>query len=192
VCFRGDDVTAIGQADGDWEYSCNNPFHADGTHSWIVSARGVTTYVTSREGYLDELGVSDDLLASIQPDDPWLEYGVVEHRFSEQSSSYARLVSEYGHSRMSSAHGGWIEPPLPGRIVSSRLAQGLGQLAREQLIAKTFQMSTGYWAYNGPTSYWAPPPAPPESRTLTWMEYATQQGLDPEEWVLPSFPTNSR
>jgi hypothetical protein len=39
--------------------------------------------------------------------------------------------------------------------------------------------ATGYWAYNSSISYWALPPAPPVDHVLTYTDYATAIGLDP-------------
>ena len=185
-CFTADEVTVAGKVDGLWEYRCDNSWHKSGPHTWVVTPTLSGGYIPAREGYLADLGVYEDLLACIEPGDGWLEYGVVEDRYRRRAPTvYASLVSSYSHSAQNEAHGGQIKNPPQRRTVSSRLAQALGQLATEGLIAKGWQKSTGYWSYNGTTSFWAPIPAPAEGNATTWEAYATANGLDPRRWLLP-------
>ncbi len=43
---------------------------------------------------------------------------------------------------------------------------------------------TGRWRYNNPASYWAVAVAEPSTESLTWAEFATSAGLDPETWTV--------
>ena len=153
---------------------------------WTVSPPKAATSTAPQDGELARLGVYDDLMLCIHPEDPWLEYGVVEDRYRRlQPAKYAELISKYSHSRRNAIRGGPDVNPDQSPKTSSRLASALSHLAGAGLIAKSFGPATGYWDYNGIISHWAPLPAPDEDKVQSWSEYATENALDPEEWDLP-------
>ena len=63
--------------------------------------------------------------------------------------------------------------------VSAFLAGTLGRLWSRGVVVGQERNATGYWTYNSSISYWALPPAPPEDHVLTYIDYATDIGLDP-------------
>lgn len=68
--------------------------------------------------------------------------------------------------------------------MSSFLAGCVGQLGREGVISTRRGPTTGYWSYLPSATQAARRPAPAEGETLTWVELATQRGLDPDQWEL--------
>lgn len=179
-CFTAEDVSPAGHG----QYCCENPRHDDGSYTWTPEPQAKPA-TPGRESTLIELGVYDDLLACIHGDDGWLEWGVVEDRYRNIApATYNDLVQRYSHSRRNAVRGGPDVKPAHGRLVSNRLSIALGQLHAEGLVSWSHRQATGYWHYNGKTSFYAPVPAPAEDNVLTWESYATKQGLDPNDWVL--------
>ena len=68
--------------------------------------------------------------------------------------------------------------------VSKFLAGAMGQLHREGLITNNRWKPTGYWTYLGAVSYWSWSADTDPTRRLTWTDYATTGGLDPDTWSL--------
>jgi hypothetical protein len=174
LCPYGDDevmitVTPDGEA---WHYVCTSPAH-DEPWAWDskIEAQGL-----GREGICEELGLYDDLLLCVHGGEPWVEYGIVEHRYKELRPDvyFGELLTRYGH-RMQG-----------GRrfTLSALLAKVLGQLGREGLLSGRFGKATGYWSYNGQVSYWAPVPSPPVEDQLTWVDFAIAEGIAPDDWSI--------
>jgi hypothetical protein len=79
------------------------------------------------------------------------------------------MVARWGHTRQG-----------PRRFtVSAFLAATLGRLWSRGVVVGQERNATGYWAYNSSISYWVLPPAPPVDHVLTYIDYATDIGLDP-------------
>jgi len=188
ACFLADYVTDFkaNHLTGLWYYQCFNPVHGESPHRWTVTPPKAAPSAAPQDGELARLGVYEDLPLCIHPDDPWLEYGVVEDRYRRlRPGPYAELILKYSHSRRNAIRGGPDVNPDQSPKTSSRLASALSNLAGAGLIAKSVGPATGYWGYNVTISHWAPLPAPDEGRVLTWSAYAIENGLDPEDWDLP-------
>jgi hypothetical protein len=49
-------------------------------------------------GIAAELGVYDDVFLCLSPGEPWLEHGIVEHRYKELCpTAYRRMIDRWGH-----------------------------------------------------------------------------------------------
>lgn len=181
TCHFADDVTYT-KTGGEFVYTCDNPKH--GPISWRKPATNPAT--NAREGYLIEHGVYGDLLSCVRADDPWLEYGVVEHRYRIlRPQTYATLVRSYSHAARNAARGGTIATPDRSMTTSRRLSGALSQLAEEGLLSSRKGRASGFWSYNSDVSHYGPVPAPAGDAFLSWVAFATKEGLDPQQWILP-------
>lgn len=74
---------------------------------------------------------------------------------------------------------------LDDNSASSFLGGCLGRLAREGAIStRRHRTTTGYWSYLPEVTHAAGVPAPPDDHFLSWHNYAVDNGLDPNNWVL--------
>ncbi len=49
-------------------------------------------------GIAAELGVYDDVFLCLSPGEPWLEHGIVEHRYKElRPTAYRQMIDRWGH-----------------------------------------------------------------------------------------------
>jgi len=172
LCAHDDEVSAVpdGEQSG-WRFVCEN--HVP-PYTWLVKTPRTSS---GREGISAEIGLYDDLVECVYRDDPWLEHGVVEYRYQLLRPTLYReeLVARFGHRAQGPRH----------FSASALIAKALGQLRDEGILSWQYGKATGFWAYNGSISYWAPVPPPDDGRELTWTQFAHDVGLDPECWVLP-------
>jgi len=136
---------------GLWAFTCTGTIGHTEPYRWqTTTAREVVDQALSG-GKSEELGLYDDLPRCLSPSEPWVEYGVVEYRYSVLNPSvYSQLLADYGHTRIE-------RKPY---TASAFIAAALGRLAEAGIVALQFGPATGYWSYNGTVSYWALPPAP--------------------------------
>ena len=164
--------------DGVWLHTCTNTAnHGTKPYSWQESPDDHDD--AKYGGLAEEWGVYDDLLACFTPGEPFIEYGIVEYRYKQRNPGrYALLVNEYGHTAGS---------PGPSSYTASKFLAGrLGEMFRrgDLLFHDHDGKGTGRWQYNNPASYWALAVAEPSTESLTWAEFATSAGLDPETWTV--------
>jgi hypothetical protein len=100
LCSRDDqiDITAIGP--GVWRLTCHSSRHPDGPYTWQATA---TERVNepAMEGKTAELGLYEDLPRCLVKGEAFVEYGVVEHRYSQlRPDVYQRLLDDYSHTRI--------------------------------------------------------------------------------------------
>ncbi len=175
LCGNDEEITVTGLAiPGRWLYICSaiGKFHVE-PYQWNIPCEQP---LAAGDGITAELGLYDDLPRCVTPGEPWVEYGIVEHRYKRLRPDvyYDELLPRYGHTKIG-----------PKRFTtSSFIAAALGHLERDGILAWSQTKATGYWAYNGVISSWAVPPEPPADQRLTWVEFAGDQGLDPQDWVL--------
>lgn len=173
LCSLDDQYVVTLHGDGTrWLYTCDGPGHKP--YNWDRPVASPQS--EGREGIIAELGLYDDLLACLDPNEPrWVEHGVVEHRYltTHPRTYFGELLPRWGHTSDRTAR---------GKSTSLVLAQAMGQLRREELLEYRTWKPTGFWAKNSTISYWTRPPAPPDSERLTWHTHATQLGLDPSNW----------
>jgi hypothetical protein len=114
----------------------------------------------------------NDLPQCLVEGESFVEYGVVEYRYSElRPDVYRRLLSDYSHTR--------IERHKP-YTASVFIALALGRLADLGDVLYRVGPATGYWAYNEVISYWALPPGPAEAESsISWAQFCAVNGLDP-------------
>jgi hypothetical protein len=169
LCGRDDRIEVTTIADSLWRYTCassskNHPF------SWMGSTSSEPDDAKT-ENKADELGLYHDLPLCLVKGEPFVEYGVVEHRFSLlRPQVFDQLVEDYGHTRQG-----------PKKYTASAfIAKTLGTLFDRGVILYRDGSATGRWSYNSGISHWALPPGPsdPES-ILTYEQYCLAQGIDP-------------
>lgn len=174
-CFTADEVTQRRSIDGLWTFSCDYGSKHEGgdAHVWDDTNDAGSSDGDVRQSLTPYLS---PLRACLQPDEPYVEYGIVEWRFRGVSARlFAELVEEHGHTRLN---------PIPSKkSTSAYLAQSLGLLAADGELVRVYGTATGTWSYNGQVTYWAVPPGPPTASRLSWKAYAAAEGLDPDDIV---------
>jgi hypothetical protein len=126
-----------------------------------------------------KLGVYDDIFLCLSPEEPWLEHGIVEHRYKELCpAAYLEMIDRWGHVSQG-----------PRRYsVTAFLTRAWSQLARDGILATKLGPATGLYQHNGSILYWAFPPGPEAHRIRTWADFAADLGLSPYVWTLPGEP----
>jgi hypothetical protein len=174
LCGIDDDVLSMPRGAGDeWDFTCTGSMGHSEPYSWIVH---VEDGLDGRSGSMSELGLYEDLPACLRVGEPWVEHGVVEHRYKvlRPDVYFGELLPLYGHVAIG-----------PTRYSTSTfLAQALSHLLREGAVAWQYSRRTGFWTYAQQISYWALPPAPALDHRYMWAEYAADHGLDPMKWDL--------
>ena len=159
-CFSADDVT--------YQYRCVNT-SAHPEHLWLATLRSVTFADDSPDGVTDEL--LDPLSHCVVDGEPFMEYGVVEHRLrARYPELFAAHVAERGHSMFGTR---------PATASSVRFGVALGRLERDGKLVSRYGPATGAWSHNERVTYWAKRGPEPDG-SLTWVEYCAQLGRDPE------------
>jgi hypothetical protein len=156
-------------APGLWRYTCDNASrHA--SYTWTGTATSAADELTT-DNKTDELGLYDDLPRCLIIGEPFVEYGIVEYRYSVlRPDVYASLIDDYGHTRAG-----------PKQYTASAfIGKAMGTLADRGEVLYRPGQATGYWAYNSGISYWALPPGPTDpSARLSYKDWAMGAGLDP-------------
>lgn len=172
-CHYADDVTLERLAGGIVRYTCAAR-HPDG-HEFIwemtLERAAVGAAPSSGTGVTAEL--YDPMLQCVLPDEPFVEYGIVEYRLSQRYPDlYRAHIAERGHVMLE-----------PSRVTASnsRFGPTLVRLAANGLLTRIFDRATGAWSYNGRTTYWARP-GTATTRTLTWDRYCQMSGR-PSDWT---------
>jgi hypothetical protein len=177
LCGDADDVVRTPTGPGSWRYTCSRTCqrHPGGTaYTWTGTDLAA---IRTREysGLVDELGVPADLLACLRAGDPWVEYGIVEHRYSQlRPANYQQLVDRYGHRRLSRDNAGGSAE----QTASWYMSQALSRMSRTGEVCLQFGPATGCWGSTPRISYWALSPAPPLEHKLTYASFADREGLD--------------
>ena len=122
----------------------------------------------------DELageGITDELLgplgACVDPDEPLVEYGIVEYRLRQRDPDlFLAHVRDRGPVTLG-----------PKAYTPSSVGFGvaLGRLAQAGELISKYGPATGAWRYNSQITYWARPPAP-DRAMLTWVDYCEAVG----------------
>ena len=167
ICGLDDDVQLL-QAAGEWIFTCDAATHVPYEWRPTLTSRTLRSY---RSGVGEELGVYDDLLACV--DDGLAEYGVIEYRFATRApETYAELIRRYSHGALG-----------PKRYTTSSFLGGaLGQLWREEAIDGRWVPATAYWSYNTQVGGYATAPVHDDTPVLSWEQFATSLGIDPQTW----------
>jgi hypothetical protein len=182
LCAHDDEVTMLPIGDGsEWAFTCTATTGHSAPYVWTVK---VERGMAGREGITAELGLYDDLPRCVRVGDPWIEHGILEHRYKllRPDVYFDELLPRYGHVALKSKR----------YTTSVFIASALGQLMREGALAWQYAPATGLWNYNHKISFWALPPAPPLEERLTWAEFAGREGLDSKVWdVTPPRPKHT-
>ena len=172
-CYSADEVTQRRSVDRLWTFTCDYTSRHDdrAPYVWddLNEPGGVDGGVQrSLDPYLGPLR------SCVLPDEPYVEYGIVEWRFRERAPVlFEELVREHGHVRLNVID--------TKKTASAYLAQALGLLAAAGQLVRVYGTATGTWSYNGQVTYWAVPPGPPTTSRLSWKAYAQEHGLDPDD-----------
>jgi hypothetical protein len=171
LCSRDDLIAVEPMGPGVWQYTCANRKHGSAGFAWQATATQRVDEPPD-DDKAARLGMYDDLPACLVPGEPFLEYGVVEHRFSQRRPDvYQKLIDDYSHTRLQR------RKPYTASVF---IALALGRLAKHGEVLYRVGPATGYWSYNEVISYWALPPGPVDVGVrLTWAQYAEANGLDP-------------
>lgn len=171
-CHYADDVSLERIPNGLVRYTCVGR-HGDGQDFiWEMTQKQASE---GRAGGSAGAGVTADLfdpmLACVIPGEPFVEYGIVEYRLSQQYPElYRAHIAERGHVMLA-----------PSRVTApnSRFGPTLVRLAAVGLLTRIFERATGAWSYNGRTTYWARP-GTAANRVVTWEQYCLEHGRTPE------------
>src|SRR5262249_48087028 len=129
LCGYDDDVSVQTLAPGAWEFRCTTC-----NYTW-PSKTAVDDESAGAAGITAGLGVYDDLLRCLVPGEPFVEYGIIELRYSElRPKIYADLIERYGHTRQGPKH----------YTVSAFLGGALGRLHDRGDLMMDFAEATGY------------------------------------------------
>src|SRR5215213_2709464 len=89
---------------------------------------------TGYRGIAAELGVYDDVFLCLSPGEPWLEHGIVEHRYKELCpTAYRQMIDRWGHV---------IQGPRR-YSVTAFLTRTWARLAADGLLAAQLGPATG-------------------------------------------------
>lgn len=150
----------LGDEAGSWEYTCprSKGHPTDGPYTWISVPE--PPEVPGLSGLANELNLYIKLPAVLALHrGHWVEYGVVERSFAlSNPDDFAVLVDKYGHTAIRAQQ----------FTVSAYLARTLGDLSRIGSVLYHPGPATGRWSYNSTISWWALPPAPDWSTSMSW------------------------
>jgi hypothetical protein len=175
LCGDEEEVQRLPAGDGAWQYECTrrSKWHPD-QQPYRWTARDTASPTATGGGSVRDTTLGAALLACVLPGEPWVEYGIVEHRCAENHpAAFRKLVLEKGH-RWWSPDGVKKTHPNVRRddMTASRyLVRTLSALAAAGALTRQFSRGTGTWAYNSTISYWALPPAPPADRQLSYETF---------------------
>ncbi|MDP9331511.1 MAG: hypothetical protein M3P11_12850 [Actinomycetota bacterium] len=188
LCLLDEGVSPPTKVDEMWRYTCTRTpkQHKDGPYSWEVKDASDTSEATSgqpsekasEEGnYAEEHGVEADLLACLVPDEPFVEHGIVEYRYSKLNpTEYAAMLEKWGHKAL---------PGPTGYTASMYIAQTLERMEKKGQLVRVYGTATGWWAKHDPgVFYHALVPGPSDGQLLSWKDFAESRGLDPTRWEL--------
>jgi hypothetical protein len=164
-CFSADDVLPPRRVpDHLLQYRCTNEVHGD--HQWLTTRNAVQPPSDVQEGVTDDL--LEPLSQCVDAGDPFVEYGIVEHRLRTRFPDlFATHVAEQGHSMFGSR---------AYTASSVRFGVPLGRLERLGELVSEYGPATGAWHYNGQVTYWATTPPPDQSA-------AHQNGQTTTDWA---------
>lgn len=129
------------------------------------------------------LGVYDKLVETVDAVAEELrrpaEYGVVEHHFAYRyPDTYRDLGERFGHV---ATHGS------KHYTLSAYLGLMLGNLSRQDLVLWLPSRGTGRWDYNDDISAWSSVEVGVSEPILSWADFATASGFDPQDWPAEEF-----
>jgi hypothetical protein len=174
-CFSADDVTYERLPDGVVAYTCDGNHHGSGAHQWVALLANARIVDEAAAGVTDEL--LEPFSQCVYPDEPFMEYGIIELRFREGYPELFRShVADRGHRMLSGRVKG--DPSASG----ARFGMALSRLRQKGEVANLDAPATGAWAPQEIT-YWARTPADPATTPkVTWSEWCAENGR-PDTWT---------
>ena len=167
-CFGADDVGWQRLPDNALLYICTAR-HDDGPYTWVASHQAGSGGDLAGDGVTDEL--LTPLLSCVRPGEAFVEYGIVEYRFSRQFPDlFVAYVRERGHVMVA-----------PSRVTASsvRFGVALARLVRAGDLVSRPGPAAGAWRYNSTITYWAAAPAV-NPGMLSWEAFCRSTGRSPE------------
>lgn len=137
VCGYDDDIQVTADTGVELTVTCLGGGSGH-PQSW-TQRRAHAPLQPTRDGLGAELGIYEDLHQVLDPGDPYVEYGVVEHRYASLNrAAYDFLVARYSHT----AYG-------PTRYSASVfIGSALWTLQRGGFLERVDCPATGFWRYN--------------------------------------------
>lgn len=172
MCGRDDLILIETLAPGTWRYTCSNARRhpAEQPYSWVGEAASKAERAAA-EGKAAGLGLYDDLLLCLVEGEPFVEYGIVEFRYSRlRPKTFAQLIEDYSHTRLQRNK---------AYTVSSFIAATLGRLDDRAEAVVRWGRATGHWEYNEQISYWALPPGPSNNAERSLDRVCPKRGARP-------------
>lgn len=183
-CCDDYEVNKTALPGGGLRYECTRSSNHPGGRPWVkdISGRDISQAPSGPRAFAGDKELAPAILACFTPGEPWIEYGIVEHRHAaNHPDAFRRLVEEKGHA--------WWRPPgdelrrTPsadgGEMTASKyLVRTLSALAGSGDLCRKFAKGTGIWSYNSTISYWALAPAPAVTNLLTYQQFAIREHLD--------------
>src|ERR1051325_1017995 len=101
LCTRDDLIDVVTLGPGLWRYTCSNSkrHRSGGPYTW----EGTATSRVGEEasGKTEELGLYADLPLCLVSGEAYVEYGIVEYRYSRlRPPIFRQLLDDYGHTRL--------------------------------------------------------------------------------------------
>lgn len=146
-----------------WWHKCGSCGHA-----WAKMVAPQPEIDAAAEA-LGAFNIVSDVMACLEIGEPFVEFGIIEHRYSAlRPIIYWQLLERFGHPRST---------PSPVNV-PMLLASGLVRLRRKRRVERAFGPATSPWTTEKRISYWAVAPARSDGAMLSWREYAQSKGLD--------------
>lgn len=167
LCGHDDGVVREAVGPGVWRYTCSGGRSHSDPMVWERDAAGAE--LPQWGGITAELGLYDDLPLCLIAGEPFVEYGIVEHRYSElRPEVFRQLVERYGHTRIAPAN----------FTATSFIALALWRLVEAGVIVQHPGLATGHWTYNGKMFYYALPQGRDDGALLSWKDFAAAHHLE--------------
>jgi hypothetical protein len=164
LCGIDDFVKVVKSPDGETVYACaREKKHVDSPYLWTVDESGKDQRYPV-EGLAADLNLFDDLRKCFDPEDGWVEYGILESRFRERAQDNFESVRAIYGSVL-------LDGPRKYSVASYVSRHVLSKLADWGEIDYSEGPATGIWKYTGSIGYWAKRPAPPRDQALTFASF---------------------
>lgn len=99
LCGDADDVELLPLDGGVVKYTCTRARRhlEEAPYVWLGWRDTADVLGQSEDGPAHDLGMLDDLVACVRPDEPWIECGIVERRHRDLSpQAFGILVEHWG------------------------------------------------------------------------------------------------
>ena len=156
--------------------SCSGPGHPE---TRMFQPRAEEAARAAQHSHLDglphgiayELGLYEDLPAVLNHGE-WADTIVVKYRYAiAHPTSYSEMVTRWDNDNTRYS-------------TSAFIGSTLGDLSRATNVTHRNGPGTGFFSFNNNIGHWTLEPVPQHTITMNWQEFATREGLDPDQWPL--------